>query len=71
MLIPKMLVQIWFSVTISERKPIALFFFSKTIILYKSKISYLLKVLFLLLRVGIIKAHDELALEIELVVLVE
>lgn len=35
------------------------------------KISYLLKVLFLLLRVGIIEAHDELALEIELVVLVK
>lgn len=32
---------------------------------------YLLKVLFLLFRVCVIKTHDELALEIDLVVLVE
>lgn len=32
---------------------------------------YLLKVLLLLLRVGVVEAHDELALECHLVVLVE
>lgn len=32
---------------------------------------YLLKVLLLLLRVGVIKAHDELAFKCDLVVLVE
>lgn len=32
---------------------------------------YLLKVLLLLLGVGVVKAHDELALECHLVVLVE
>lgn len=33
--------------------------------------SYLLKVLLLLLRVGVIKTHDKLALKADLVVLVE
>lgn len=35
------------------------------------KMSYLLKVLLLLFRVGVIKTHDKLALEADLVVLVE
>lgn len=37
----------------------------------RGKMSYLFKVLFLFLRIGVIKAHDELALEIDLVVLIE